>query len=65
MDTTGAGDQYAAGFLYGYTQNLDYAKCGKIGALLAGTVIENYGARIPAYLWDSVLQSTRMIIEGP
>lgn len=61
LDTTGAGDQYAAGFLYGYINKLSYDKCGKIGALLAGTVIENYGARIPTNLWDKVLQNTENI----
>ena len=64
LDTTGAGDQYAAGFLYGYSQKLDFNKCGKIGTLLAGTVIENYGARIPENLWNKVLETTEQIING-
>ena len=55
LDTTGAGDQYAAGFIHGLSEGLSLEKCGKIGSLLAGTVIENYGARIPEKLWSSVL----------
>ncbi|MGD2035748.1 MAG: adenosine kinase, partial [Bacteroidales bacterium] len=64
VDTTGAGDQYAAGFLHGYMQNLSLEKCGKIGALLAGKVIENYGARIAPDLWKSVLLKTKEIINS-
>lgn len=45
VDTTGAGDQYAAGFLYGYTQGYDLAKCARIGGILAAEVISHYGAR--------------------
>jgi sugar/nucleoside kinase (ribokinase family) len=44
-DTTGAGDLYAAGFLYGYTQGYDMEKCGKIAALCASEVISHVGAR--------------------
>jgi sugar/nucleoside kinase (ribokinase family) len=45
VDTTGAGDQFAAGFLYGYTQGLDLYTCGRIGAIAAAEVIGHYGAR--------------------
>jgi len=45
VDTTGAGDQYAAGFLYGYTQNLDLATCGKLASVAAAEVIQHLGAR--------------------
>lgn len=62
LDTTGAGDQYAAGFLYGYIKKLDFNKCGEIGSLLAGTVIENYGARIPSWLWAKVLKNIEKIM---
>ncbi|MBK9180491.1 MAG: adenosine kinase [Acidimicrobiales bacterium] len=44
-DTTGAGDLYAAGFLYGYTQGLDLATCGRLGSLAAAEVISHLGAR--------------------
>jgi len=45
VDTTGAGDQYAAGFLYGHTHNRGLADCGKLGSLGAAEVISHYGAR--------------------
>ena len=45
VDTTGAGDLYAAGFLYGLTHGHDLAQCGRIGALAAAEVIGHFGAR--------------------
>jgi len=45
VDTTGAGDAYAAGFLYGYTQGLDLATCGRLGGAMAAQVIAQYGPR--------------------
>jgi sugar/nucleoside kinase (ribokinase family) len=45
VDTTGAGDQYAAGFLYGLTRGLDLAACGRLGAAAAAEVISHFGAR--------------------
>jgi sugar/nucleoside kinase (ribokinase family) len=45
VDTTGAGDLYAAGFLYGYTNGLPLAECGRLGAVAAAEVIGHTGAR--------------------
>ena len=45
VDTTGAGDLYAAGFLYGYTQGKDLPTCARIGAIAAGEVITHMGPR--------------------
>ena len=50
VDTTGAGDQFAAGFLYGYTQGRDLHSAGRIGAVAAAEVIQHYGARPEADL---------------
>jgi len=45
IDTTGAGDQFAAGFLVGLSQGKGLAECGRLGALGASEVISHYGAR--------------------
>jgi sugar/nucleoside kinase (ribokinase family) len=45
VDTTGAGDQFAAGFLYGLTHGCDLPRSGRLGALAAAEVISHYGAR--------------------
>ena len=45
FDVTGAGDLYAAGFLYGYTHNMPLEKCAKLGSLSASEVIKYLGAR--------------------
>lgn len=45
VDTTGAGDQYAAGFLFGLAQGLPYYQCGALGSLAAAEVIGHVGPR--------------------
>ena len=45
VDTTGAGDAYAAGFLYGYTQGTDLRTAGRLGGAMAAQVISQYGPR--------------------
>jgi sugar/nucleoside kinase (ribokinase family) len=45
VDTTGAGDLYAAGVLYGLSQGLDLPTCGRLGSLAAAEVITHVGAR--------------------
>ncbi len=54
IDTTGAGDLYAAGFLYGIINGFDYNKAGEIGSLLASSVIQTIGAKIPDEKWASI-----------
>src|SRR5438309_7995279 len=45
VDTTGAGDLFAAGFLFGLVRNAGYEACGRLGALAAAEVIQHIGAR--------------------
>lgn len=45
VDTTGAGDSYAAGFLFGYTEGKSLAECGRLGSLAASEVISHMGPR--------------------
>jgi sugar/nucleoside kinase (ribokinase family) len=45
VDTTGAGDLYAAGVLFGLSQGYDLARCGRLGSLAAAEVISHVGAR--------------------
>jgi sugar/nucleoside kinase (ribokinase family) len=45
VDATGAGDLYAAGFLYGLTRGAPLDVCGRIGSLAAGEIISHIGAR--------------------
>ena len=62
LDTTGAGDLYAAGFLFAYLNNLGLENAGKIGALLAGKVIEEMGAQIKDTVWTDILAQVKDII---
>jgi len=59
-DTTGAGDLYASGFLYGYANDLDLEKCGLLGSLMASRVIEIVGARMDESkfkeIWEDIIQ---------
>ncbi len=45
VDTTGAGDLYAAGFLFGYTHDKPLAECARLGGIAAAEVISHVGAR--------------------
>jgi sugar/nucleoside kinase (ribokinase family) len=51
LDTTGAGDLYASGFLYAHSAGKSLQKCGETGALLAGNVIEVMGSKMPEERW--------------
>src|SRR5262249_54951134 len=45
VDTTGAGDLYAAGFLFGVARNMSFETAGRLGSLAAAEVISHIGAR--------------------
>lgn len=61
IDTTGAGDLYAAGFLFGVANGLPMEVCGKVGALLAGKVIEVLGAKMSDETWESIKSELRKL----
>jgi sugar/nucleoside kinase (ribokinase family) len=61
LDTTGAGDLYAAGFLYGFVHGFEVEKSGNIGSLLAGKVIEVPGAKISQESWVTILSQIRSL----
>lgn len=54
LDTTGAGDLYAAGFFYGLTNGYPVDICGRIGSVLGAKVVEILGARIEGKVWDGI-----------
>lgn len=56
VDTTGAGDQFAAGFLYGLSRDMPLVQCGRLGALAAAEVISHMGPR-PAIPLSTLLEN--------
>lgn len=64
IDTTGAGDLFAAGFIYGLTKNLTLKQCAEIGAILSGKVIEVIGPKMDAERWDTIRAMVNQIVNG-
>jgi sugar/nucleoside kinase (ribokinase family) len=64
IDTTGAGDLYASGFLYGLSKGLPLNVCGKIGALLSGKVIEVIGPKMSSETWATLKEKVKLIETG-
>jgi sugar/nucleoside kinase (ribokinase family) len=56
VDTTGAGDLFAAGFLFGFARDLPYQQCGQLGALAAAEIIQHIGARPQVSLMELAQQ---------
>ena len=56
VDTTGAGDLYAGGFLHAYTQGESLERCGQLGALCAGQIVTQLGARSQVCLKELMAQ---------
>lgn len=61
VDTTGAGDLYAAGFLFGLMNDMPIEKAAKIGSFLAAKVIERIGAKIPVSEWEKIKEEIKNI----
>ena len=54
VDTTGAGDLWASGFLYGWLQNKALALCGQYGSILGAEVVQIMGATMPEKTWSRI-----------
>ena len=63
IDTTGAGDMYAAGFLYGLIKGYSIEVCGKIGAILSGRVIEVVGAKMDESTWEKLRREIKSLLD--
>lgn len=57
VDTTGAGDLFAAGFMFGVARGADHIACGRLGALAAAEIIQHLGARPEVSLKDLAAQN--------
>jgi sugar/nucleoside kinase (ribokinase family) len=62
VDTTGAGDMYSAGFLFGLINNQPLEICGRIGAAIAGKVIEVYGAKMDESIWEKLRREIKVLM---
>jgi sugar/nucleoside kinase (ribokinase family) len=54
LDTTGAGDLFISGFLFGLLRGKPMAICAHYGALLGGAVVQYEGAEIPGVAWSEL-----------
>jgi len=64
VDTTGAGDLYSAGFLYGLASGLSLEKCGVMGSYLAERVIGIIGARMDEKMWMDINEVVKAIMNS-
>ena len=55
VDTTGAGDLWAAGFLHGWARQMELLECAKIGSILGAAVVGQQGSVLPQAVWESIL----------
>ena len=64
VDTTGAGDYYAAGFLYGLTCGYSLEKCSIIGSILASNVIQVVGTTLSKKKWDEIKLNIEVLLQA-
>ena len=62
IDATGAGDTYAAGFLYAHSLGMPLKVCGEIGSIIAAKVVEVIGTKIDIPRWKAAKQEIRELI---
>lgn len=63
LDTTGAGDFYAAGFMYGLTCGYSLEKCVQISTILVTAVIQEVGTTLPAKKWDEIKLNIESLLQ--
>lgn len=61
VDTTGAGDLWQTGFLYGFLQGMPLETCGKFGSILGAEVVQVMGAEIPDERWNAILGKLKQL----
>jgi sugar/nucleoside kinase (ribokinase family) len=62
VDTTAAGDYYAAGFFYGMSKGASLEKCAQLGSLLSYYVIQVVGTKLTAETWNEIKEKTKDIL---
>lgn len=62
VDTTGAGDNFAAGFLYGQSVGASLVQSAQIGSMLSGYVIDVVGPQVPADKWEQIKLKVKGIL---
>jgi len=62
IDATGAGDTYAAGFLYAHSLGMPLRVCGEVGSIIAAKVVEVVGTKIDIPRWKAAKQESRELI---
>lgn len=65
VDATGAGDTYAAGFLFAHASGMDLNVCGEVGSALAAKVVEVIGTKIDIPRWKAVKKEIRRLMNIP
>ncbi len=65
VDTTGAGDSWAAGFLYGHLRGASLAASGAIGSILGAETVQHLGAAIPDTFWPHIRARAEALVKQP
>ena len=61
VDTTGAGDLWASGFLYGILSGWDMERSGKLGSIVSNEVVQVVGAKIPEEGWARIREEMKHV----
>ena len=64
IDPTGAGDTYAAGFLFAHSEGMPLKVCGEVGSIIAAKVVEVIGTKIDIPRWKAAKTEIRSLIES-